>query len=283
MANSNRASGRQGPAGVPGSGRQPASTSGRGQAGIPAGQAVPGNRTSGRAGAQIVPPAAPAPAAGTRSSRRVEAEGGRGGVGGIKKRRRGGPELVIAFGVIALLGVVALVLNVVRTKEQRQVAGEIEVRERTYRENLELGANMYVKAEAAGMLFVMGKEEKASDDKLFGPFRNEEKIYNVIYDRNYKDRGKQTKNEQRAMFPDRLRVEKMERGKEENSLRLNYAYADSKTVPLVIANKSIKAAEGDAANLGGSITVIVKAREDRYFEGGRKAKVPPPGSETPPK
>lgn len=233
----------------------------------PAANAVPVARPSSRQ-----PVASPsgrmAPAASTRPSRRLAAESG----APVKKRIRGvGKELMICFAVLSVLAVVAVVLGVIRSRQKRDAARIIKDREEAFEHNMKLGLETYQRAENAGLLFVMGKEQ-TPDEKLFGPFKNDDKVYNIIFDRVYKDKKNNVKTEQKAMFVDRLKVESVEHGREENGIRINYGLAENKTVPIVIARKPVKPAEGDSANLGGNITIIARAEPDEYFEKAKTAK-----------
>lgn len=185
-----------------------------------------------------------------------------------------GKELLLCFGVLALMGIGAVVLGVIRSGQAKKVTDIKGERERIFNDNMKLGFDMYQKAETIGLLWVMGKDDKATDDKLFGPFKNDDKVYNIVYDRNYKDKKNASKMEQKAMFPDRLRVEKVEHGKEDNGIRVSYGLADNKSLCIVLASKPIKPQEGDSANLGGMITIIAKAEQDDFFTKAKTAKSP---------
>ncbi|MCY3020419.1 MAG: hypothetical protein NTW87_15475 [Planctomycetota bacterium] len=190
-----------------------------------------------------------------------------------RKKKRGGIELLIAFGAIALLGVIALTLYVIGEQKRRAAAGRAAAQEAILQRNMALAGGTYAQAESAGMLFVMGKDPGATNETLFGPFRTNEAVWNVIYDRNYKEgRPPALRTEQRAMFPDRLRFDKVEHTREDNGVRLNYAFADNMATPVVIASKAIKGADGDTANPGGVITVVVKAENDDRFENAKRKK-----------
>lgn len=207
----------------------------------------------------------------SRASRRTSAEGG------ARKRTRGsGRELVICFGVIGFLGVVALLLSVQRSGEKRRADEVLADQERAFKANMELGFARLQRAETTGLLFVKGKDGSATPDKLFGSFRNDDKVYNVIYDRHYKEERVPLKTEQKALYPERLRIEKMDGvSKEDAGVRCCYGFAENRSVPLVVATKSIKADEGDTANLGGMITVMVRAENERRFDNARQPKSEP--------
>lgn len=194
-----------------------------------------------------------------------------GGVGG-KKKARGGPELMIAAGIIVVLGVTAAGLYVMRKNEHADVIRKLEEAVRVEKENFALAFDMFSKADAAGRLFVMGKEE-ADEGKLLASFRGDEKIYNVIYERSLKEKRGANKTEQKALHSDRLLFHTMSNPfKEDQDVKMNYGLADGKATPIVIAKKFIKSAEGDQANLGGTITVVVRAKTDRSFANAQTAK-----------
>jgi hypothetical protein len=140
--------------------------------------------------------------------------------------------------------------------------------------NFALAFDQFSKADAAGRLYVMGKEE-ADESKLLASFRGDEKIYNVIYERSLKEKRGANTTEQKALFPDRLLFHTMSTPfKEDQEVKMNYGLADGKATPIVIAKKFVKAAEGDQANLGGTITVVVRAEKDRNFTKAQEAKPP---------
>jgi hypothetical protein len=256
-----------------GSGRLPVqqpSGSGRLSVQTPSGR-LPVQTPSGR-----MPQAMAAPAAASnRSSRRgsVPVDAAQAPSLSVRKRARGvGKELLICFAVLGFMGVGAVVLGVIRSGQAKKVSVIKDERERIFNDNMKLGFDTYQKAETAGLLWVMGKDDKATDDKLFGLFKNDDKIYNIVYDRNYKDKKNASKMEQKAMVSDRLRIDKVERGKEDNGIRVSYGLADNRTRCIVIASKPIKAQEGDSANLGGMITIIANAEQDDFFLKAKTAK-----------
>ena len=194
-------------------------------------------------------------------------------VSGRKKGRGGGTELMIAAGVIVFLGLIALVLHSQRKGEKEQADRDIAAAEKSFNANMQAGFSALGRAENAGFAFVTGKDTKLSDDQLFGPFRTDDRVYNVIYDRNFKDERIPFRSDQKAMSEARLRVERMDTiGREENGAKCCYGFADNRSQPIVIAAKSFKAADGDAVNLGGTITVVVKVETDRKFERAKQPK-----------
>ena len=196
----------------------------------------------------------------------------------IKKKVRGGPELLYAAGIIAVLGIIALVLGVMKNGKQKEVETLIHERQQALDDNMKLGKDAYRIAETAGMLYVMGKEEGIPaekkdalpaklDEKLFGSLRSDSKIYNVIYERNFKDKKNKEQTDQRALNPNRLTLNSIpEYGEVDHDVKVMYGFAENKTVNVVIASKSIPPEANDAANLGGIITVIVRANPDERFE-----------------
>jgi hypothetical protein len=207
---------------------------------------------------------------GTRSTRR----GGIEGASSARRRAQGvGKELMICFGVIGVLAVAAVVIFFIQNARNSKIKDQIRIQNELFEKNMRLGFDSYKRAENAGLLFVM-KGEATTDDKLFGPFKSDEKIYNILYDRMYKDKKNKDQREQKAMFKDRLKIETMERAKgaEENGVSVGYGFAEERATPLVIAKKFIKPAPGDNANLGGTITVIAKAEWDHIFESAKNQK-----------
>lgn len=220
-----------------------------------------GARPSSRAGASA------------QRSGRAAADGDpkRGGAPVRKKVRGSGKELMIAGGVIGLLAIVALVMYSKRSSEDAERKKTQVEQEAIFNNNMQAGFRALVRAENVGAQYVVGKEADITPDKLFGPFRSDDKVYNVIYDRNFKGE-RQPGSEQKAMFPERLKLGRMEQhSREEGGAKCCYGLVDGST-PVVVATKPYKSADGDAVNLGGLITVIVKAESDRKFENARNPK-----------
>lgn len=251
------------------------SPSGRMVAVQPAQQQV-AKSASGRMPAQQPAAAAAAPRPASVSSRITRREDGPR-VSKVKRRRKG-PELLIAFAVLAVMGVLAGVLYVTRNKQIRDVEQKKAAREETYENNMKLGMDMYMKAEECGVKFVIGKEDESitGDEqklraKLFGRFQKDDKIYNVIYDRRYKDKKTKEKNDIKQLFADRTHLETIQaRSKQDHDIRLNYVMAENRTFNCVMASKIIPPAPGDTVNQGGTITIIVKAQDDPTFQSARK-------------
>jgi len=233
---------------------------------------------SGRApvSAKSIAPAEVAPRASQRGkasgkSQRSERAGGVGG----KKKVRGGPELIIAGGVLGLLAIACGAFYVMRTNEKKQVLGELEKRVEILNKNWKKGEEAFARADTAGRLYVMGKEE-FSPDKQLAPFKGDADIWNVIYEKRYKDKKAADKTEVKAVDDTRMKLYPMNSpAKAEGDFSMTYGFADAeKKMPVVIASKNIKGPEGDTANLGGKITVVVKAEEDHNFENARNYKPP---------
>jgi hypothetical protein len=209
-----------------------------------------------------------------RSSRRAAAEAGQPAPGAsVRKRKpRGGKEILIAIGVIVALGVLALIMYMIQSSKMSEVGKIVEERERIFQQNMSRADDMYVKAEAAGRLWVMGKDN--STDRLFAQFQGDPNVYNIIYDRSTKDKRGNSKPEQKAMFPERLSIIKFDnKGKEGTTgAQLQYGLADSRSTPIVIGSKAVAAEAGDQVNLGGRITVIAKADWDDWLKNAKDAK-----------
>jgi len=254
----------------------------------PAAPAAPRPSTRGVAvtppSARMAPAPQAVPAGGNRvSARRAApvsaAESGR--PAGVNIGRRAayvGKPLLLCFAILGVMAVTAGVLYVIRSRQTRDIKRIQTEEQEIFERNMALGFDKYRTARNAGLLFVMGKDKaegQALEDKLFGPFRNDDKVYNVIYDRNFKDRRNLQQTEQKAMFRDRLRVDSIEHGKEDSGVRVIYGFAENKTVTIVISREPIKAETGDNANLGGMITVIAKAESDKFFDKAKQPKVVP--------
>jgi hypothetical protein len=240
----------------PGSGRQAA------QPQVQQVQAAPPQRTN---------------SASSRTTRRDDAASGQSGKK-YKPKRGYGKELMYIFGFVAVLGVVALLLYVQKKGQQRERDAEIEKRQSIYEANMKLGYDMYEKAKLAGFKYVTGQEDPdiMADDaklrqKLFSAFEKDDKIYNVVFDRRYKDKKTKEKIDNKYLYPDKTRIETIQaHSKKERDVALSYGMADGRAQDVVIASENLQAKKDDPVNLGGSITVIVKATRDPIFEAARK-------------
>lgn len=292
MADSNRISGRQG---ASTSGRQVgASVSGRVAAPSASGR-VAAPSASGRAPAQapaVAPRAAssarmapqPAAVAPTRpSGRKANVSGrGRGGVGGEDQSKKkkgagkgvGGKELLIAFAIIAVLAAVVIVKSMSNNAKIKGIKDAENAKLEAQTKNYESASKLARAAEDRAALMLIGKEE-FDENKHFGSFKADPSVFNVIYERTYKDKKGEEKHFHKALYPDRLSFVKTGFGTEENGVRINYALADNKATNVVMAVKNIKLPEGDNLNVSAMITVISKApMEDPRFDLARNAKDP---------
>ncbi|MGD0091274.1 MAG: hypothetical protein ABSE73_15260 [Planctomycetota bacterium] len=215
---------------------------------------------------------------GAHSSRGERHEPKAAGASVRKKVRGPGKELLVCFGVIAVLALAALLLNKQRTQEKLEAEEHKEAQEKIFKLNLERGFTTYRRAEAVGLNYV-GTGEKTEDAQLFGPFKNDDRVYNVIYERTYKAEKRNAlgeivgESEKKAMYPGRNpSVEIGNFSGKDAGVTCCYGLAENKTIPLVVARKTIPPKEGDAVNLGGTITVLVKADDDDRFEGVRHPK-----------
>lgn len=207
-----------------------------------------------------------------RTSGRATAGGkpsARGGVGGDpkdkkakapKRSRGGGTELAIGLGVLTLLIVVCVVLYVQRNQEKRDFDAETKATNRAKEENIDNAMAAFRQAEAVGMAFVTSKNEKATEDELFAPFRSSSNVYNVVYNRQYKDKKRAVQTDQHALHKERLTsvgiggTLAMKEG-----VAINLGKAEGNSIDIVIARKSYSPDKDDKSNNGGEILVIINA------------------------
>ena len=201
----------------------------------------------------------------------------------IKKKIRGSPALLYCFGGLALLGVLALVVYFSKSSKIKEVKEVIKQREEIFENNMSKAKSAFERAHNAGLLWVIGQEPGANPEdktlepklreKLFGSFQSDSNIYNVIMEWNYKDKKQKDRENKQFLYPEKTKVEKIDNtGREEGGLILTYGFAENRTIPVVIAEKRLRAKEGDTANSGGLIMVIVKAEKDHIFEKAQQAK-----------
>jgi len=178
-------------------------------------------------------------------------------------------------------------LTAQRSREQKESEAYGQAQEKIFNENMQRGFASCLRAEKAGLSFIT-TGQASSDDTLFGPFRNDDRIYNILYDRNYTDGRVAVITTQKVMHPERTQIERMDGiNSQDGGVRCCYGFAANKTMPLVVASKLIKVGEaaakpkdgetkfkeGEITNLGGTITVIVKADNDDRFDRVRQAKI----------
>ncbi|GMV81963.1 MAG: hypothetical protein AMXMBFR7_31470 [Planctomycetota bacterium] len=222
-------------------------------------------RGSARASARGVAPATGSARASARGSAKGSQRGPAGtedpGRGKPKKRAAGGGgmELVILLAVLGLLLVVCGVLYSMKSSEQENYQREVRAEKAAKEKNDELAYAAFQKALSAGAGFVKGESEKATNDELFASFRSDPTIYNVIFNRQYKDKRNKDQYDQRSMYPERLRVEQYSGGSVKDGVSITRGMAENKTLPIMIAKKMLNGPEGDKANLGGEILVMVRA------------------------
>ena len=193
---------------------------------------------------------------------------------GSHKKVRSGPELLIAAAVLGGLGVLAVVMYFVKQNQVRDVESKLEQRVEVLNRNWKMAQEKFQTAYNTGLTFVMGKEE-VSEDILKAPFLGDDKIYNVIFIRNYKDNKNKDKTQVVTIDQGRMRIEKMGNpSKEDGDLKMNYALAEGRTLPIVVAERFIKPEKDDKANMGGTITIIVKAEKDHNFEKAMSGPAP---------
>lgn len=190
----------------------------------------------------------------------------------------GGKELLIAAGGIAVLAGVVMFLAFRNSSKQKAVTQAIAAKEEAERANYAAAEEAFRRAEEKGHDLLFGKEE-FNEAKHFGSFKSDPKIYNVIYERRFKDKKGNEKPTQHAMYPDKLSLMKTEYSMERDGLRMNYALADGKATNVIIAAKNMKPPEGDTLTVSAQLTVIVRAAvDDDKFNKARNAEAPAPAA-----
>lgn len=187
-----------------------------------------------------------------------------------------------AAGIAVLAGVV-MFLAFRNSSKQKAVTQALQQKEEAERANYEAAEKLFRLAEEKGHNLLFGKEE-FNEAKHFGGFRSDPAVYNVVYERRFKDKKGNEKPAQHAMYPDKLSLIKTDYGTERDGLRINYALADGKATNVIIAVKNMKPPEGDTLTVSAQLTVIVKAPvEDEKFNKARNAQAPEPPKDAPAK
>ncbi|HLX63108.1 MAG TPA: hypothetical protein VKX17_17695 [Planctomycetota bacterium] len=199
-------------------------------------------------------------------------------------------EMIIAGSVLGAILVIALVVWKIKSGEVNQKKSEENARTEIRERNFKLAEDELPKAITAGTNFVIGKDPitAENEDKLFTSFKNNPKIYNVIYTHQFVDRRKpdETQDQSVAMIKDIdhtrkfIQLQNANTVKEEQDQKINYALATENGlwIPVVMARREIKTKPPDKVNPGGWIMVIVRAESDETFAKAI-AKQEPPKSE----
>lgn len=175
-----------------------------------------------------------------------------------KAGRGGGTELAIGLGILGVLVVVCIVLYFNKKQEFADFEAEKKAANRAKEENIDRAIAAFRKAEAAGTAFVTSKNDKATDDELFGSVRGDDTIFNVIYNRQFKDKKRNTQTEQKALHKELLN-NVGQGGTLASKEGVEILKGKAGETEIVIARKSYMPEKDDKSNLGGEIMVIVKA------------------------
>jgi hypothetical protein len=140
---------------------------------------------------------------------------------------------------------------------------EVQRLKATRERNVTRACRAWRKAFQVGRDFVTGKAPDAKPDDLLAPFRGKKDIWNVIYDRQYKDKRNKQACQQVALDKSRLRLMRYSASIEKDGISMYYGMAEEHTLPIMLAEKFIKPEAGDKKNLGGKITVIVRGERER--------------------
>jgi hypothetical protein len=217
---------------------------------------------------------------------------GRGGAGGGRnpnergggrsartKKGVGGPELMIAGGVIVLLLVAVIAFYFMKTGEQSAANRATDEMHSTEKENFKIAREKMEMADQIGRAWCQG-DESITEEKLKASFAGDDKIYNVIFSRKKKDkRGKEDEKQVPVIAEHMGPVGSLNFTNDDvKDMHMEYAFAEGRSVPLVKAVRSIMPKDGDPLNMGGTIQVLIKAKDDAHFQ---KAKNPPPAKDAP--
>lgn len=215
------------------------------------------------------------------ASARNERGGGRGGGrGGARgKKAVGGTELMVAGAVLVGLLVAVIFFYFLRHGQEQDANSAKNKLIETENKNFRLAKDWGEKAFNIGLGFVSGKED-TPDAQLLSI--QGESLYNVIYERNRKDKKGKDDNKQVALNKDRLiNADIPSVTRDEGGWHMVYAFGDGKSVPLVRATKTVSPDANDTVNKAGTITVMVKAEEDDHYKRARDAKAPPEPEKAP--
>jgi hypothetical protein len=185
---------------------------------------------------------------------RTSSRSGRGGGGS-------GKFLAIFLGVIVLMVTVCAVLYVTQSSKKSKAEQEKNRLERVREQNIDRVYQAFMKAHSAGKNFVTGADPNATDDQLFGPFRGDSFIYNVVYTRNFKDKTRDT-FAQKMMDPGRKNIAEggttITKG---DGVQIKKGKVNGED-PIMTARRTYTSDPADKINQGGEILVIVTAQRE---------------------
>jgi hypothetical protein len=174
-------------------------------------------------------------------------------------RSRGGSGkfLAIFLGVIVLMVTVCAVLYVTQSAKKSKAEQEKNKLERIREQNIDRVYQAFMKAHSAGKNFVTGVDPSATEDQLFGPFRGDSTIYNVVYTRNFKDKARDT-FAQKMMDPGRKNIAEYGNTTVKEGVQIKKGKVNGED-PIMTARRNYASDPADKVNQGGEILVIVTA------------------------
>lgn len=171
--------------------------------------------------------------------------------------------MFIAVGIIAVLAVVVIAVYFRVSSTNRKIAAEKLRKQRKWDANKELVLKMFRKVEPVGKPYVLGKTDpKISHDKLFAAFRGDDRFYNIVFARNYKNKHNKPKKDYRKLNPEITSVGiRKDKSEQIHGIVISMGYASNdKTQEIVTAQKEYPPEDPKSkVNLGGHVMVIVKA------------------------
>jgi len=195
----------------------------------------------------------------------------RGGKSGGAKRASGGKELIIAAGVLGILVIAVVFFYFLRNDQAKQVEHIKEERQQAEKDNWKLAKEKIEAADQVAHLWCQGTED-TPEDKLKAPFVSDDTVYNVIYTRKKKDKRGKEDEKSVAVHDERMgSIGSLSTVNDDvPNVHMEYAFVEGRTVAVIRAVMSIPSKDGDPLNMGGSITVLSKAKEDDHFKRARE-------------
>jgi hypothetical protein len=139
--------------------------------------------------------------------------------------------------------------------------------------NLERARAAMANAEKTGAAFVIGKDTTLTDEKLFGKLKDDPKVWNVVFERTFRDEKGRMKVEQRLLYPARTNIRLIDYGsndepdpKSKDNARYNYGFIMPESQPLIRGIKKIKSDDEKVAPSDGVIIVLMVAEWDTVFK-----------------
>jgi hypothetical protein len=150
------------------------------------------------------------------------------------------------------------VLYVAKARERIRIEREEELERREKAESEARAHEYAMKAHVAGANFVTSRDLSVTDEQLFARFRGDDKVYNVVYTRNYKDVHGRSQFAEKVMDKNRTNIQETGTAFTRDSVQIKKGQLNDGTT-IMVARRAYAPEPGNAISEGGEILVVVYA------------------------